>query len=67
MILSHLNEIEAKFKQHYKEKRSIFFIALKLNNRYFDQKDIFKMRLYLNHVFNLIVHMKFKLIIGTTD
>ena len=38
MILSHLNEIETKFKKHYKEKSSNFITALKLSILYFDQK-----------------------------
>ena len=38
VILSGLNEIETKFKQHYKEKNLNFIIVLKLNNRYVDQK-----------------------------
>ena len=32
MISSDRNEIETKFKQHYKEKYSNFIIALKMNN-----------------------------------
>ena len=35
--LSDLNEIKTKFKQHYKGRNSNFAIALKLNNRHFDQ------------------------------
>ena len=42
MILSDLNKIKTKFKQHYKEKSAHFNIALKLNNRYFTQKLCFK-------------------------
>ena len=39
MILSDLNEIEMKFKQHSKVKSLIFMITLKLNNlMYFERK-----------------------------
>ena len=38
MILSDLNEVKTVIKQHYKEKSSIFIIALKLKNWYFDRK-----------------------------
>ena len=34
--LNDLNEIETKFKQHYKEKSSIFIVALKLDIMHFD-------------------------------
>ena len=44
MALNDLNEIESKFKQHYKEKSSNFIVALKLNDRYFDRKCRFKRR-----------------------
>ena len=37
LILIDLNDIEKKFKQHYKEKTTKFIAALKLNNRHFDQ------------------------------
>ena len=42
MVLSHLNEIETKLKEYYKEKSSNFIIALELNNDYVDRKWRFK-------------------------
>ena len=48
MILSNVNEIEAKFKQHYKVKSSNFIIVLKLNFRNLTINDALKVCGYLN-------------------
>ena len=48
MILSHLNEIETKFKQDYKEKSLNFTIVLKLNMQKYTKSDILKVCGYLN-------------------
>ena len=42
MILSDLNGMETKFKQHYKEKSLNFIIVLNLNNLYLIENGVLK-------------------------